>query len=51
MGKPTAADLSLGLATAPVLFACEEVLMRKQRPRFMQEHGLKANIIGQFIKF
>lgn len=26
MGKPTAADLKLGLATAPVLFACEKVL-------------------------
>lgn len=25
MGKPTAADLKLGLATAPVLFACEKV--------------------------
>jgi decaprenyl-diphosphate synthase subunit 1 len=25
MGKPTAADLKLGLATAPVLFACERV--------------------------
>ena len=25
LGKPTAADLSLGLATAPVLFACEKV--------------------------
>ena len=25
MGKPTAADLRLGLATAPVLFACEKV--------------------------
>lgn len=24
-GKPTAADLKLGLATAPVLFACEQV--------------------------
>ncbi|XP_044016458.1 all trans-polyprenyl-diphosphate synthase PDSS1-like [Aphidius gifuensis] len=24
MGKPTAADLKLGLATAPVLFACEQ---------------------------
>ncbi|VEN56878.1 unnamed protein product [Callosobruchus maculatus] len=24
MGKPTAADLKLGLATAPVLFACEK---------------------------
>lgn len=26
MGKPAAADLKLGLATAPVLFACEKVL-------------------------
>ncbi|XP_060646457.1 all trans-polyprenyl-diphosphate synthase PDSS1 isoform X2 [Drosophila nasuta] len=25
MGKPTAADLKLGLATAPVLFACEKI--------------------------
>ena len=25
MGKPTTADLRLGLATAPVLFAAEEV--------------------------
>ena len=25
MGKPTAADLHLGLATAPVLFAAQEV--------------------------
>lgn len=25
MGKPVAADLKLGLATAPVLFACERV--------------------------
>jgi decaprenyl-diphosphate synthase subunit 1 len=25
MGKPTAADLRLGLATAPVLFAAQEV--------------------------
>ncbi|KAG1673526.1 Decaprenyl-diphosphate synthase subunit 1 [Nymphon striatum] len=35
MGKPTAADLKLGLATAPVLFACEkypelnEMIMRR----------------------
>lgn len=29
MGKPTAADLKLGLATAPVLFACEKVLYFK----------------------
>jgi len=26
MGKPTAADLKQGLATAPVLFACEKVI-------------------------
>lgn len=26
MGKPTAADLKLGLATAPVLFACGRVI-------------------------
>lgn len=25
MGKPAAADLKLGLATAPVLFACDKV--------------------------
>ena len=25
MGKPTATDLKLGLATAPVLYAAEEV--------------------------
>lgn len=28
MGKPTAADLKLGLATAPVLFACERVSIK-----------------------
>ena len=28
MGKPTAADLKLGLATGPVLFAAEKVLQR-----------------------
>lgn len=26
LGKPAAADLKLGLATAPVLFACEKVI-------------------------
>lgn len=25
LGKPTAADLKLGLATGPVLFACRQV--------------------------
>lgn len=28
MGKPAAADLKLGLATAPVLFACEKVSLQ-----------------------
>lgn len=27
MGKPTAIDLKMGLATAPVLFACEKVIL------------------------
>lgn len=27
MGKPAATDLKLGLATAPVLFACEKVIL------------------------
>lgn len=31
MGKPTAADLKLGLATAPVLFACEKVSFFNER--------------------
>lgn len=29
MGKPTSADLKLGLATAPVLFAAEKVCIYK----------------------
>lgn len=29
MGKPIGADLKLGLATAPVLFACEKVSILK----------------------
>jgi len=32
MGKPTAADLKLGLATAPVLFACEKVSAESGNP-------------------
>lgn len=28
LGKPAAADLKLGLATAPVLFACEKVSIK-----------------------
>lgn len=31
MGKPTAADLKLGLATAPVLFACEKVCIQASK--------------------
>lgn len=30
MGKPAAADLKLGLATAPVLFACEQVCIQNK---------------------
>lgn len=29
LGKPAAADLKLGLATAPVLFACEKVVVHQ----------------------
>jgi len=29
MGKPTSADLKLGLATGPVLFACQQVTFSK----------------------
>lgn len=36
MGKPTAADLKLGLATAPVLFACEKV-SRRQTSLLLQQ--------------
>lgn len=31
LGKPAAADLKLGLATAPVLFACEKVYSHKNK--------------------
>ncbi|KAG5312130.1 DPS1 synthase, partial [Acromyrmex insinuator] len=44
MGKPTAADLKLGLATAPVLFACERypelnamIMRRFQEPRDVEK--------------
>ncbi|XP_045118501.1 all trans-polyprenyl-diphosphate synthase PDSS1-like [Portunus trituberculatus] len=44
MGKPTAADLKLGLATAPVLFACEKfpelnpmIMRRFQEPGDVQK--------------
>ena len=36
MGKPTAADLRLGLATAPVLFACEQVMMMMMTELYMK---------------
>ena len=35
MGKPTAADLKLGLATGPVLFAAEKVLQRGEKSVFI----------------
>lgn len=41
MGKPAAADLKLGLATAPVLFACEKVSSAICRPSL--SHNLCAH--------
>ena len=35
LGKPAAADLKLGLATAPVLFACEKVRQLLQSILFL----------------
>lgn len=38
MGKPTAADLKLGLATAPVLFAAHQVMVKiKKSPLYSQD--------------
>jgi geranylgeranyl pyrophosphate synthase len=43
MGKPTAADLKLGLATAPVLFACERVRKLNSYPiHFQKTVNLKS---------
>ncbi|KAK3702870.1 hypothetical protein QZH41_014144, partial [Actinostola sp. cb2023] len=48
MGKPTAADLKLGLATAPVLFACEKspdlnaMIMRRFKEPGDVEYARKA---------
>lgn len=39
MGKPTAADLKLGLATAPVLFACEKVCIPRRVCVCLQGRG------------
>lgn len=46
MGKPTAADLKLGLATAPVLFACEKVsrASNKMNPTFAVQ-ALAENVL------
>ena len=38
LGKPSAADLKLGLATGPVLFACQQV--RRWAHAFTQEGGI-----------
>lgn len=46
MGKPAAADLKLGLATAPVLFACEKVSESLLKPfdnNFQLPSGLKLS--------
>ena len=47
MGKPTAADLKLGLATAPVLFACERV--RKLNCRKNNNIHVNNQIDAQFF--
>lgn len=39
MGKPAAADLKLGLATAPVLFACEKVTKYITNPMSKKKNG------------
>lgn len=43
MGKPTAADLKLGLATAPVLFACEKVSLT-----MFSMHTHESRVSGPF---
>lgn len=43
MGKPAAADLKLGLATAPVLFACEKVSSIDNRQTDGQADDIKLN--------
>lgn len=55
LGKPTAADLKLGLATAPVLFACERVsksyiIDRDFRQRQdIQRHDLNRLLFGYLV--
>lgn len=52
MGKPTSADLKLGIATGPVLFACQQVgltlfetfLRRPMRLPVSQAHLVKCEI-------
>ncbi|XP_039290729.1 all trans-polyprenyl-diphosphate synthase PDSS1 [Nilaparvata lugens] len=46
MGKPTAADLKLGLATAPVLFACEKY--PELNPMIMRRFQEKGDVEKAF---
>ncbi|XP_065354170.1 all trans-polyprenyl-diphosphate synthase PDSS1 [Calliphora vicina] len=46
MGKPTAADLKLGLATAPVLFACEKY--PELNPMIMRRFGEPGDVERAF---
>ena len=47
MGKPTAADLRLGLATAPVLFACEQVMMMMMESKIKHERPCLFDCISK----
>lgn len=54
MGKPAAADLKLGLATAPVLFACEKVSVVDCAAIwwawvYKRMHGISANSIAVML--
>ena len=45
LGKPAAADLQLGLATAPVLFACKEF------PKLNQLIARRFRLVDFFLHF
>jgi decaprenyl-diphosphate synthase subunit 1 len=50
MGKPTAADLRLGLATAPVLFAAQKHLeLNPMIMRRFSEEGTKSQLLNVSI--
>lgn len=49
MGKPTAADLKLGLATAPVLYAAQEVIYIIFKWLKLLHFVLKANALPNIL--